>query len=146
ECHAKVTFGLILEGANLRCRGNIPNLHFLLLRTPAHHGESAPIGAVGHPQPEFRGRLRQRAKFLAAAKGPDAYHPVGAGGNKRPPVRWMKGHIGDSAAVAMEGPVFRAWLTVRWGGIPDADCLVGACRGELVTIGAERHAKDIINV
>src|SRR5262245_34646876 len=58
----------------------------------------------------------------------------------------MEGHVGGCAAVAAKRQVFRAWFPLHRRGIPDPDGPIDARRGELVAVGAEDKAKDVVDV
>ena len=83
---------------------------------------------------------------LAAPEVPHPDRPVRAGGSEAAPVGGVEGHVGDRARVAAEGQVFRARLPLHGGGVPDPDGLIDARRGELVAVGAEGHAEDVVDV
>src|SRR5262249_51759303 len=108
--------------------------------------QASSVGAVGQPQPEGGRGPGQGAEGLAAPEVPHPDRPVRAGGSEGAPVGGVEGHVGDRARVAAEGQVFRARLPLHGTGVPDPNGLVHAGRGEPVTVGAEGHAEDVVDV
>src|SRR5262245_21967642 len=144
ERHAKRILAVTLKAASLFRRRDIPHPDVRPIATG--HCEPLSVGAAGHSHPEGRRGLEQGAHFPGTPEVPYPNRPIRASGNEGAPVRGMEDHVGDRTRVATERQIFRARLRSWGSGVPDADGPIDACRGELVAVGAEGHAKDVVDV